>query len=124
MAVPTGAWLVNSTACAELRSWPRGVRRGGDTRLVTDQCRGLWGFLRERGSSAQRAARTEVRGRAGGIDADRDGPGRGVPVRLVRCLALESGVGTGRAPVLLGRLVVVAGADLVVRGVDRPGAHL
>jgi transposase len=34
------------------------------------------------------------------------------------------GVGTGRAPVLLGRLVVVPGADLVVRGVDRPGVHL
>ncbi len=51
-------------------------------------------------------------------------PGEECPVRLVRHLALEEGMGTGRGAVLLGHLVLVAGADLVVRPLDRPRAHL
>ena len=53
--------------------------------------------------------RGPVHRRTGGLHPDRHGTGRGVPVRLVRRLPLDEGVGTGRHPVLPGDPVVVPG---------------
>ena len=87
--------------------------------------RGSTGRYPTRGPLSARAARPAVPGGAGGERADRDRPGRGVPVRLVGLHGLGRGGGVWDELWCFGTVLCWSRvAEVVVRDVDRPGAHL